>query len=182
MIRHMFPLLVISYQLTIFTLSLPTILNLTADSMLLNATEDPEAHCTPADESTQHRLPIVSDCIRAVRALPSSDYVGYFHLGGDASLWRLPVVPTYGSCKALVNLHQDIDQELGSWDDIRRSAASLLITCRKEYAPGGVQRTGGWITAGAENGIVIELAMPQTITVNGMGTGTGQETSAVEVQ
>ena len=182
MIRYMFPLLVISCQLTVFALSLPTLLNLTADSIPLNATEDPEAHCAPLHEPTQHRLPIVSDCVRAIRALPSSHYIGHFHIGRDTSLWRLPVVETYGSCRALVNLHQDIDEEQGSWDDVRRSGARLLRACKTEYAPGSEQRTGGWITSGAENGIVLELVMSRTITVNGMGTGTGQDTSAVEVQ
>lgn len=182
MIRCFFPLLLIPCQLTVFALTLPTLLNLTAESTPLKATEDPEAHCTPADESTQHYLPIVSDCIRAVRALPETDYVGTFHMGGDYSLWRLPVTQVFGSCKALVSLHVDVDQDLGSWDDVRRSGARLLIECQKQYGRGGVLRTGGWITSGAENGIVIELAMSRIITVNGTGTEFGQDTTAVEVQ
>ena len=46
----------------------------------------------------------------------------------------------------------------------------------------GVQRTGGWITSGAGNGVVIELATSQINAVNGMGIGSGQDTSAVAVQ
>ena len=182
MIRYLFPLLLISCQLTVFALTLPTLVNLTAESMPLNAYEEPEAHCAPADESTQHRLPIMADCIRAVRALPKSDYVGTFHIGGDAAFWRLPVMQTSGGCKALVKLHDDVDQDMGSWDDVRRSAAKLLVACHKQYEPRGVQRTGGWITSGAENGVVIELAKSQTIALSEMGTGTGQDTSAIKVR
>ena len=182
MIRSIFALLLISCQLTVFALTLPALLNLTTESMPLNATEDPEPHCAPADESTQHRLPILSDCVRAVRALPQSHYVGTFHMGGEASLWRLPIIQTFGSCKALVKLHEDVDQDMGSWDDVRRSAARLLIECRKQYESMGVQRTGGWITSGAENGVVIELATSQIIALNRMETGTGQDTSAIKVQ
>ena len=182
MLRCLFPLLLTSCQLTVFALTIPTLLNLTAESMALNATEDPEAHCTPVDESTQHRLPILPDCIRALRALPKSHYIGTFHMGGEASLWRLPIMQTFGSCKALVNLHEDVDQDMGSWDDVRRSGARLLLACRKQYEPGGMQRTGGWITSGAENGVVIELAKSQNMAVNGMGTGIRQDMSAVEVQ
>lgn len=181
MIRYFFPLLLISCQLTISALTLPTLLNLTADSMPLNVTEDSEAHCAPGDESTQHRLPLMSDCIRAIRALPQSPYIGTFHIGGDASFWRLPVMQTFGSCKALVVLNQDIDQDMGSWDDVRRSGARLLIACRKQYES-SADRTGGWITSGAENGVVIELATSQIRAVNGMWTGRGQITSAVEAQ
>ena len=182
MIRCFFPLLLIPCQLTVFALTLPTLLNLTTESTPLKATEDPEAHCTPADESTEHYLPILPDCIRAVRALPETDYVGTFHMGGDYSLWRLPITEPHGSCKALVTLHEDVDQEIGSWNNVRRSGARLVIACRKQYARGGVIRTGGWITSGAENGIVIELAMSQTITVNGTRTGFVQDTGAVDVQ
>ena len=89
---------------------------------------------------------------------------------------------TFGSCKALVNMHADVDQDVGSWDDVRRSGARLLIACRKQYDQGRVQRTGGWITSGAENGIEVALATSQFLTENGVGTGTGQDTSAVEVQ
>ena len=178
----MFPLLLISGQLTIFAMTLPTLLNLTAELMPLDATEDPEAHCTPADESTRIRLPVMADCTRAIRALPQSHYIGHFHIGGESSLWRLPIIQTSGSCKALVSLHEDIDQDQGSWGDIRSSGARLLIDCRKHYEPWGVQRTGGWITSGANNGIVIELALSWTTTVNEMGIGTGQDTSVIEVQ
>ena len=181
MIRYLFPLLLISCQLTISALALPTLLNLTAGSMPLNATEEPEAHCAPGDESTQHLLPLISDCVRAVHALPQSHYVGTFHIGGDASFWRLPVMRTFGSCKALVVLQQDIDQDMGSWDDVRRSGARLLLACRKQYES-SADRTGGWITSGAENGVVIELATPQIKAVNGIWTGSGQDTSAVEAQ
>ena len=186
MIRCLFPLLLISCQLANFASALPTLLNLTAESMLVNPQEDPEPHCAPNDQSTRYRLPFITDCIRAVRALPKSDYIGTFHIGGDASFWRLPVSRPFGSCKALVTLREDIDQDLGSWDDVRKSAARLLIACRKQYEPQGAQRTGGWITSGAENGVLIqlvfELATSHPIAVNGMETGTGQDTSAVEVQ
>ena len=182
MIRCFFPLLLIPCQLTVFALTLPTLLNLTAESTSLKATQDLEPYCTRADESTEHHLPLLSDCLRAVRALPETEYVGTFHMGGDYSLWRLPVTDTFGSCKAFVNLHEDIDQDMGSWNDVRRSGARLLMACRKQYSRGGVLRTGGWITSGAENGVVIELAMSRTITVNGTGTGFGQDTGTVEVQ
>ena len=178
----MFPLLLISCQLTVLALTLPTLLNLTAELIPLNATEDPEAHCTPAGGSALRRLPILADCTRAIRALPQSHYIGYFHIGGEPSLWRLPVIQTFGSCKALVNLHADVDQDMGSWGDVRSSGARLLIDCRKQYEVGVVQRTGGWITSGADNGIVIELALSRTLIENEMGTGIGQNTSAVEVQ
>ena len=114
MIRYSFPLLLISCQLTVSALTLPALLNLTAESRPLNATEDPELHCAPIDSSTQHRWPILSDCIRAVRALRKKHYTGTFYIDGDASFWRLPVMQTSGSCKALVQLHEDIDQDQGS--------------------------------------------------------------------
>ena len=98
--------------------------------------------------------------------LPRSHYVGTFHIGGHPSLFRLPDSREYHSCTATVLLHEDFDQEMGSWDDIRNAALQLLRACELPLGETGDQRTGGWITTGAENGLVVELRRSRGVSVN----------------
>lgn len=159
------PLLVLCH-LTVVALNLPPIItNLTADwTAASHGFQDSEARCLQ-DQPTGPPLPLLPDCIRAISLLPQSHYVGTFHIGGYPSIFQLPVSKEYGSCSAMVLLHEDRDQEIGSWDDIRGEARRLLLACRLPFEEEGEQRTGGWITSGVENGLVVELGRSRGVGV-----------------
>lgn len=72
-------------------------------------------------------------------------------------------------------LNEDFDLEMGSWVDIRNAAVKVLLVCRLPFEEGGEQRTGGWITSGAENGLVVELGTRRVGFGGGNGTGAGVE-------
>ena len=167
----------------VFALTHPVLTNTTVESTsptsitFLNA----EAHCPPEDlDST--KLPLSPDCITAVRMLPNSDYIGTFHIGGRQSLWRLPYSTSYRSCTVSVILHEDVDRDLGSWVDVQRMAIQLLLHCRLPFDPEGWQRTGGWTTAGAENGLVVELKKWSNGAGNGRDVETEQGVTAIDVE
>ena len=157
--RRFIPIL-FSCHLTVFALTLPSLINVTTESTVLsddnNGIQNAEAHCTQ-DRPIRSILPLLPDCIVALRMLPHNDYIGTFHMGGEASLWRLPHPEHHDSCTVSVNLHEDRDVEMGSWSDVLNAATKVVLNCRSAFEPTGEQRTGGWITAGAENGIVINV-------------------------
>ena len=99
-------------------------------------------------------------------------------MGGGASLWRLPHVEPYDSCTVSVTLHEDRDVEMGTWEDVLNAAIKVVLGCRSAFEPTGEQRTGGWITAGAENGIVIQVLKTRVPGTN----GTVGDTSLVDVE
>ena len=103
---------------------------------------------------------------------PHNDYVGTFHIGGGASIWRLPQFEHYDTCTVSVSLNADRDVEMGTWDDVLNAAIKVVLGCRSVLKPTGEQRTGGWITAGAENGIVIEVLKSRVRGTNGTVGGT----------
>ncbi|KAL9124222.1 MAG: hypothetical protein Q9175_008248 [Cornicularia normoerica] len=149
--------LLLSRYMAVSALALPPMLtNLTTDWTLPNLNSNSEAHCAQ-DPPERPPLPLSPDCIRAIHLLPQSPYIGTFHIGGAPSLWRLPHSEGYDTCTVLVILNEDFDLEMGSWNDVRNAALNLLLFCRLPFEQGGQQRTGGWIAAGAENGLVIEL-------------------------
>ena len=178
--RRFIPIL-FSCHLTVFSLTLPSLKNVTTERTVPsdgnNGIQDSEAHCTQ-DRPIRSILPLSPDCIVAVRMLPHNDYIGTFHMGGGASLWRLPHPEHHGSCTVSVNLHEDRDEEMGSWDDVLNAATKVVLGCRSAFEPTGEQRTGGWITAGAENGIVIEVLKSRVRGTN----GTVGATSLVDVE
>lgn len=175
MLTRLFIAILFSYHLPVFALTLPSSTTVTTERTVPNgdnnAIQDSEAHCTQ-DRPSKSILPLAPDCIVAVRMLPQSDYIGTFHIGGGPSLWRLPHLERYDSCTVSVRLHEDHDVELGSWDDVVNEAIILLLACRSAVEPTGEQRTGGWITAGAENGLVIELRKSRVRVANGTVGGT----------
>ncbi len=175
------PSLFLSFHLTVFALTLP--LNLTADWTILSDVNalNSEAHCPPEPPTTP-LLPLVQDCIRAIRLLPHSPYIGTFHIGGYPSIFQLPVSEDYESCTVTVLLHEDFDQELGSWGDIRIAAVQLLRACELPDGETGDQRTGGWITTGAENGLVIELRRSRGVSVNKTRVGPQRGSNGVDVE
>ena len=81
-----------------------------------------------------------------------------------------------------MTLHADWDMEMGSWDDVRASGIKLLLWCRLPFEPGGPQRTGGWITSGVEDGIILELMKARDGSENGIELGTERETNVVDVE
>lgn len=81
----------------------------------------------------------------------------------------------------LVVLHEDVDLEMGSWVDIARVAFLLLLACRLPFEQGGEQKTGGWTTAGAENGLVVELRRSRDVGVNVTGAAAQRGTNGVDV-
>lgn len=167
--RRFIPIL-FSCHLTVFSLTLPSLINVTTERTVPsdddNGIRNAEPHCTQ-DRPTTSILPLLPDCLVAVRMLPHNDYVGTFHVGGGASLWRLPHIARHDSCTILVNLHEDRDVELGSWEDVLTAAVEAAIQCRSGVEPTGERRTGGWITAGAENGIVINVLKSRVQGSNG---------------
>ena len=114
--------------------------------------------------------------------LSQSSYVGSFHIGGDASLFKLPESRSYGSCTVSVILHADFDLEMDSWLHIGHAAVQLLLACRLPFEEGGEQRTGGWITSGADNGIVVRLKRSLYGGVNGTGEGTWRGANGIDVE
>ena len=167
--RRFIPIL-FSCHLNVFSLTLPSLINVTTERTVpsddKNGIWNAEAHCTQ-DRPTTSILPLSPDCIVAVRMLPHNDYIGTFHVGGEASLWRLPHVERYDSCTVSVNLHEDRDVEMGSWEDVLNAAVKVVLGCRSAFGPTGEQKTGGWITAGAENGIVINVLKSRVQGSNG---------------
>ena len=174
--------LFLSYHFTVSALTLPSMItNLTAEVESLNdGNRNSEAHC--AQNRPTKPLPLFQDCNRAIRTLPQSPYVGTFHIGDDASFFNLPHSRSHGSCTVLVMLHEDFDVELDSWDDIGNAAVVLLLTCRLPFEEGGEQRTGGWITSGAENGVVVNLKRSRYGVMNetGLGAQRGADGSDIE--
>lgn len=173
---HRLPILLLSlipYHLTVFALTLPlTTPNLTAESTPSNVLTNSEPHCA-SEAPTTSLLPLSPDCTRAIRSLPQSPYIGIFHLGGAATIWRLPDSRSYDTCTVFVTLNADFDSDLGSWVGIADAAFKLLLACRLPFEEGGEQRTGGWIAAGAENGLVVELR--RSSFGEGDGTGVGMQ-------
>ena len=156
----------IQYHFTVFALTIPLpTTNLSGDRAVPNILTNSDAHCAQAGP-TSSPSPLSSDCVRAIRSLPQSDYVGFFHIGGDTSLWRLPTSRSYDSCTVLVLLNADFDMEMGSWTGVQTAAVTLWFACRLPIEAGGEQRTGGWIAAGAENGLVVKLGRSRRVGIN----------------
>lgn len=174
--------LFLSYQLTVFALILPSMRkNLTAEvEYLSNGNRNFKAHC--AQNRPTKPLPLSEDCNRAIRILPQSPHIGSFHIGDDASFFSLPQSRRYGSCTVLVMLHEDFDLELDSWRDIGNAAVQLLFTCRLPLEEEGEQKTGGWITSGVENRIVVNLRRSRYGGVNGTGLGAQRGADGVEIE
>lgn len=167
---------------TVFALTVPPpTINLTGDQTVPNILTNSEAHCAQAGPTTSPS-PLLQDCVRAIRSLPENDYVGIFHIGGDTSLWRLPTSRSYDSCTVLVILNEDFDSEMGSWVDAREAAVRLLLACRLPFDEGGEQRTGGWIAAGAENGLVVQLGRSRSVGINGTRMGSQVGTNSVDLE
>ena len=80
-----------------------------------------------------------------------------------------------------MNLHEDFEAELGSWDDVGASAMELLLLCQLRSDPGGKQRTGGWIKSGAEHGLVVELLESGLGAGNETGVGMERGSNVVDV-
>lgn len=74
-------------------------------------------------------------------------------------------------------LSEDFDTEMGSWVDVGNAAVKLLLACRLPFEQGGEQRTGGWITAGVEDGLVVQLGRSRSVGVDGT-----EVTNAVDVE
>lgn len=166
-------------HLTVFALALPLVItNLTAE---WTTPQNTEAHCLQ-DQPGGTVLPLLPDCMRAIRLLPQSPYIGTFHIGGASNFFQLPESESYDSCTVRVILHEDFQMEVGSWEDIKQAALRLLIACRLPFAPGGEQRTGGWITSGAENGLVVELRRSKSRGGMGMGVEVQRSTTGVDVE
>ncbi len=165
-------------HLAVFALTLPLSTNVTTEPNPPNVPTNAEAHCPPE----QSHLPLSRDCMRAIRALPDTHYVGTFHYGSPENLWRLPVSRSYESCKVSVTLNEDVDREAGSWEDVQWAGIYLLLWCRKTLEPGGAQRTGGWIASGVEEGVVVRLIKRGYLVENGTGAGmeTGMDLVGVE--
>ena len=176
----LFLLSLIQSHLSVFALTLPTLTNVTAEPIPSNVKINAQAHC-PQDESIRNNLPLSTDCFKAIRELPRNDYVGYFHIGGGESLWRLPHSSSYQSCKVLVNLNEDIEVEMGTWRDVGAAAIDLLQRCQLRTEPGNVQRTGGWIKSGFENRLWVEVLRSRLGAGNGTGVGMAGGTHVVDV-
>lgn len=140
-----------------FTLSLPT--NLTTESILPNLNINSEPHCHK-EGPTRRRLPLVRDCIIAIHALSHSNRVGVFHIGGDRNLWRLPSGRSHDTCQIRVTLNPDFEFDVGSWVGVRAVAWKVLHVCRLPFER-SQQKTGGWITFGMDNGVLVELVARQ---------------------
>lgn len=174
--------LLLSYHLTVFALTLPSMrTNLTTEvGSLSNGNRNSEAHC--AQNRPTKPLPLFGDCERAIRLLPLSTYIGTFHIGDDASFFNLPKSRSYGSCTVLVMLHEDFELELDSWAAIGNAAVVLLLACRLPFEEEGEQRVGGWITSGAENGIVVNLSRSRYGGVNGTVLGAQRVADGVDLE
>lgn len=181
MFRLLVVLLLIPCHLTVIALTLPILTNVTAGPEASNVNLNTDPHCPPEGPSQRH-LPLSRDCLDAVRLLPQNDYIGHFHIGGDESLWRLPVSASYGTCKAQVTLDADVDLEMGSWDDVRAAGIKLVLWCRTAFGPQGQQKTGGWISVGAENKVMVELIELRFSDGNGTGDGIEGGTNVVDVE
>ena len=153
----LFVSLLLSCCRTGLAMTLPlTMTNLTAAGTTPSAEQDIQPHCAQGLPIEQP-LPLIQDCAHAIRYLPVTPYIGTFHIGGEPSLWRLPDSRSYDTCSVSIILHEDFDIEVGSWTDIRNVAAETLLKCRLPLDEGGKRRTGGWITTGAQNGLVVQL-------------------------
>ena len=181
MFRLLVILSLIQCHLTVIGLTLPILTNVTAgpEASSVNLNADP--HCPP-EETSQRHLPQSRDCIDAVRLLPQNDYIGHFHIGGDDSLWRLPHSASYGTCKVQVSLDADVDLEMGSWDDVRAAGIKLVLWCRLAFGSQGQQKTGGWVSTGAENKVMVELIELRFSDGNGTGEGIEPGTNVVDVE
>ena len=175
--------LLLPYYFIVSTLAFPPIItNLTADWASPNeGIENSESHCA-TKRPTGPPLPLMPDCTRAIYLLPENDYIGIFHIGGGPSLWRLPRSRSYESCTVLLTLHEDFDEEKASWLGVKDAATLLSIACRLPFEQTGEQRTGGWVSAGAEKGLVVQLVGSRNIGVDGMGPGAQQGMNGVGVE
>lgn len=180
MFSFLFLLLLIQCHILVLALTLPTLTNVVDEPILSNVKTDAEAHC-PQDQSIRNKLPLSTDCFRAIRELPLNDYIGYFHIGGSESLWRLPRSESYQSCTVLVNLNEDIEVEMGSWRDVGLAAMDLLLKCQLRSEPGNVQKTGGWIKSGFEDRLWVEVLRSRLGAENGTGVGMAGGTNMVDV-
>ena len=82
----------------------------------------------------------------------------------------------------LVMLHEDFELELDSWAAIGNAAVVLLLACRLPFEEEGEQRVGGWITSGAENGIVVNLSRSRYGGVNGTVLGAQRVADGVDLE
>ena len=173
----LFSLIQFHFSICAFTLSVST--NHTTESMLPNLKIRSEPHCHK-EGPTRRRLPLVRDCIVAIHALSHNDRVGIFHIGGARNLWRLPSGRSHGSCQIRVTLDPDCDFEMGSWVGVRSVAWKVLHACRLPFDR-SQQKTGGWITFGTDNGILVELVATHYGTGNDTEVGMGSDVEQVDV-
>ncbi|KAL6717118.1 SWI/SNF chromatin-remodeling complex subunit [Lecanora helva] len=98
--------------------------------------------------------PTSRNCAIALRALPSVQAIGPFHVGGPADDFQLPLTMSYGTCTVAVELAMGRDNETSSWMQIGLAATQLSMAC---VDAGGQEGMGGRTTAGAGNGIVVTV-------------------------
>ncbi|KAL2046997.1 hypothetical protein N7G274_001015 [Stereocaulon virgatum] len=116
-------------------------------------------------ECTQWRLarerPLVEDCVGAVAKLPSLPQEAYFH--DDVTVWddyQLPVWRTNGTCEIYVHLASSVYHELSSWKAVNEATRELINLCIGNIRLEERRHTGGWMTVGHYQGIIVSIINP----------------------
>ncbi|KAK0507721.1 hypothetical protein JMJ35_009610 [Cladonia borealis] len=120
-----------------------------------NTTKENSYDCFKASPFAPAR-PLYSDCISAIRLLPTSRELALFHTGDSSDAYQLPRFETSGTCRLLIGLdHTAAHGEVGSWAGVGLDAGQLNYCCvqygsLKEFY-------GGKTTTGANGLITIVL-------------------------
>ncbi len=95
-------------------------------------------------------------CERAILTqFPSDAELGHFHHGGEADIFRLPRIASWGDCRVSVDIVGDIPIK-GSWLQFWTLTTALSKSCQVT-APGHDFWRGGELKAGPGDGLIVQI-------------------------
>ena len=93
-------------------------------------------------------------CAQSISELLSNQEIGTFHNGRPYDAFSLPVTEIAGRCRVTIQIIQQAATDQTSWMGIYRAATQLNRACASEK---GRRYNGGWVTAGDNGRITIQL-------------------------
>ena len=108
--------------------------------------------------SVAHERPLIKDCVDAVARLPSLPQEAYFH--DDVTMYddyQLPVWRANGTCEVYIDLASSLHHELSSWKAVNEATRELINLCIGNTRLEERRHTGGWMTVGPYQGIIVSI-------------------------
>ena len=127
--------------------------NLTLAQLSNTSSQPNELYDCIHAEPPAHNRPQFTDCLLAIRTLPLSSNIGYFHNSGADDAYKLPVIKTMGTCKVTVQLISVLAEDEGTWRGVEWKAEVLNLAC----VDGASGWFGGYANAGVAGRIRITL-------------------------